>query len=215
MPRRTAEATERLRADLVDRARAIVRRDGASALTMRGLAAEAGCAVGLIYKVFDDRDELVIELAVAELGALGSGIATWAQGAGDESVGDHLDRFAGLILDAETSALSHAESLGGSRLAARIAQADGPARFFEGLGGAVAAYLRSEQDRGRVRADIDSAAFGFLVTGAVHNLAASGPGYPRPDRAGLSAHLRAVARAIAPDRHDTDSRRDDRRVPEA
>ena len=46
-----------LRSDLVQVAQRIVARDGAAALTMRALAAEAGCAVGLPYKVFASRDE--------------------------------------------------------------------------------------------------------------------------------------------------------------
>src|SRR5215204_4551897 len=68
--RRTPEATEQLRASLIDHARRIVARDGASALTMRSLAAEAGCAVGLPYKAFDDRQELLMEILRAQFAGL-------------------------------------------------------------------------------------------------------------------------------------------------
>ena len=50
-PRRTPETTEALRTSLVAHALRLVEREGAPALTMRALAAEAGCAVGLPYKV--------------------------------------------------------------------------------------------------------------------------------------------------------------------
>ena len=68
--RRTREATEQLRASLIEHARQIVARDGASALTMRTLAAQAGCAVGLPYKVFADRQELLMEILRAQFAGL-------------------------------------------------------------------------------------------------------------------------------------------------
>ena len=88
--RRTPEATEQLRASLIEHARRIVARDGPSALTMRTLAAEAGCAVGLPYKVFDDRQELLMEVLDAQfarlrassdelIGRAGSPSASWAR----------------------------------------------------------------------------------------------------------------------------------------
>ncbi len=66
-PRRTAETTEELRASLVEHARRLVAREGPAKLTMRALAAEADCAVGLPYKVFADRQDLMIELVRASL----------------------------------------------------------------------------------------------------------------------------------------------------
>jgi len=199
VPRRTPEATERLRAGLIDHARTLVRRDGASALTMRALATEAGCAVGLLYKVFDDREELVVEIAVTELGDLGRRMVAWVAEAGARSVGENLDLYASILLDAELPGLAYAESLDAKRLAARLAESAEASTFFGSLGDAVAAYLEREKAAGRVREDIDGPAFGFAIAGAIHNLVASGPGYPRPTRSELTAHLHAVASAIAPD----------------
>jgi AcrR family transcriptional regulator len=59
---RSREATEELRASLVHHALQLVARKGAAALTMRALAIEAGCALGMPYKVFADRRELVAEM---------------------------------------------------------------------------------------------------------------------------------------------------------
>ena len=47
-------------------------------------------------------------------------------------------------------------------------------------------------------ADVDVKAYGFLVTGALHNLVVSPAGYPRPDTRSLKRMLSAVARQIAP-----------------
>ena len=75
-PRRTAETTEELRASLVEHARRLVARDGPTKLTMRALASEADCAVGRPYKVFADRQDLLVELVRASFGDM--------HGAGDE-----------------------------------------------------------------------------------------------------------------------------------
>jgi AcrR family transcriptional regulator len=200
VPRRTSEATARLRADLIEHARTLVRRDGATALTMRALAAEAGCAVGLPYKVFADRGELVTEVAVSELGDLARRMAAWAAETGTRSVGENLDRYASILLDAETPALTLAESIDGERLRARFDDSAEALSFFDSLGSVVADYLAGEQRTGRVRADVDTAAFGFVISGGIHNLVASGPGYPRPSRGELAHHLRAIAEQLAPER---------------
>jgi AcrR family transcriptional regulator len=58
-PKRSEETARRLRTELLEHARTTVRRDEAAALTMRALAVEAGVSVGLPYKVFADRREIV------------------------------------------------------------------------------------------------------------------------------------------------------------
>ncbi|MCD2442854.1 TetR/AcrR family transcriptional regulator [Agromyces sp. SYSU K20354] len=173
-----------------------MRRDGASALTMQRLASEAGCAVGLIYKVFADREELMIEIAVSELGDLGHRMAAWAAESGTRTISENLDAYASILLDAETPALVHAESLPGERLTTRFAESAEASTFFDALGSAVTDYLGGEQRAGRVRREVDPAAFGFMIAGAIHNLLASGPGHPRPTRAQLSRYLSAVATTI-------------------
>lgn len=166
---------------------------------MRALAGEAGCAVGLLYKVFDDREELVIEIAVSELSDLGRRMAAWAAETGARSVGENLDLYASILLDAELPALAYAESLDGERLTAQLADSAEASTFFDSLGDAVAEYLEGEKRRGRVREDIDPPAFGFAIAGAIHNLVASGPGYPRPTRPELRRYLHAIATTIATD----------------
>jgi len=196
-PRRPAETTEALRASLVEHARRIVERDGAGALTMRSLATEAGCAVGLPYKVFVDRQDLVAAILQAEFGRLTGGAAQLIVRAGTSSVGANLAWFAELILDSPAVALAH-EVVGHEGLSKQMTAhvretGTGPAAFEA----AFAAYLAAEKQQGRVDVDVDERAFAFLLAGAVHNLVMSGEAWPRPTRRQLERWLNAVADAIA------------------
>ena len=196
--RRTREATEQLRSSLLEHARTIVARDGPSALTMRMLAAEAGCALGLPYKVFADRNELVVELVHAELDRLAEARHQLIERAGTESVGGNLAWFAGCILDSPAVALASqimADPALATAFAAKVHDtAIGPADFEDAFAG----YLAAEQQAGRVGADADTGAFGFVLAGAIHNLVVSGPAYPRPSRRQLEQYLQAVAAQLSP-----------------
>jgi hypothetical protein len=63
---------------------------------------------------------------------------------------------------------------------------------------AVADYLAAEQRLGRVAPDVDVAAFGFLITGAVHNLVEVGAAFPRPSRRRLRRYWSSVAATLSP-----------------
>lgn len=196
--RRSSEETQATRASLVAAARRIVRRSGATALTMRAVAQEAGCSVGLPYKVFQDRTELVLELILSELAEVSRALDEWVAAAGQRTVGDNLVRFARILLESETPALLHANEIDDAAFAERLRDvtlASGIVRSFDE---AIAQYLAREQRLGRIRDDVATDAFGFLVTGAVHNLVTAGELYPRPPRADLERYLRQVADAIAP-----------------
>lgn len=194
---RSTEATSRLRADLLGHARTLVRRDGPSALTMRALAQEAGCSVGLAYKVFADREEIVIELIRLELDDLVERFDEWLAESATHSVAANLDRYATILLDSPAAGLVHAELMGARVVDDRLAAATRDSAFIASLHTAVPDYLRLEQRRGRVRAEVDADAFGFLITGAIHNLIAAGGAYPRPSRAEVTAILDRIARTIA------------------
>jgi AcrR family transcriptional regulator len=194
---RSQAAAEELRESLVQHALALVARDGASALTMRALAAEAGCALGLPYKVFAHRGELVAQMMRGELQRLQRGFDVLLARAGTRTVGDNLVWFADLLLDSPAVALG--DEIHGSVALQESALADfratGVAASF---GTILPAYLRAEQGAGRIAEGVDVDAFGFVIVGALHNLLASGPGYPQPSRRQLRHHLRAVATQLAP-----------------
>ena len=200
--RRTPEATDQLRASLIEHARQIVARDGASALTMRTLAAEAGCAVGLPYKVFADRQELFMEILRAQFAGLQTSSEELIGRVGIGTVGGNLSRFAERILGSTAVALVH-EVVRDPALAQAFAEQfrgsqTGPALFESAFAG----YLTAEQRAGRIAPDVDTAAFGFLLAGAIHNLIISGQAYPRPSRRKLKRLLTATADTIA-NRPDT------------
>jgi AcrR family transcriptional regulator len=164
---------------------------------MRSLAAEAGCSVGLPYKVFADRAELVAEVIGAELARLRAELDALVATAGTRTVGANLARWASLLLG--TPALSLAEEVDDvARQAHAIEVAAGRTGIVPALEQSVVEYLRAEQRLGRVAGGVDTRAFGFLIAGAVHNLIVSGERYPRPTADQLSRMLRSVAATLAP-----------------
>jgi AcrR family transcriptional regulator len=197
-PRRSAAETDELRASLLGHAQRLIARDGPQALTMRALAVEAGCAVGLPYKVFARREELVGALAHLEMRRITAEIAAWVAGAGRRTVGENLGRYAAILLETERPALVLADTIGDAGLDAAVAGGAHETGLLASFDTAVADYLRAEQKLGRVAAGVDVTAYGFLITGAVHNLVVSPPAYPRPDPRALRRMLSAVARQIAP-----------------
>ncbi|PWB92867.1 TetR/AcrR family transcriptional regulator [Methylosinus sporium] len=64
-----------LRARLVAAGRAAVAEGGLQNLKARDLAAAAGCAVGAIYNVFDDLDDLILRIGADTLARLEQGLA--------------------------------------------------------------------------------------------------------------------------------------------
>ena len=195
--KRTAETTEELRAALLEHAQRLVNRDGASALTMRALAAEAGVSLGLPYKIFADRREIVDEIVSAEARRFGAAAEALLTRVGTYTVGDNLIWFASIVLNSPAAPLAQELHSDDQRLesATRVAQRTGssPASFPAVL----ADYFTAEQRAGRVRDNVDCEAFGFLIAGALHNLLIAGPAWPHPERHQLKRYLTAAACAIA------------------
>ncbi|KRV48488.1 hypothetical protein AQ490_24760 [Wenjunlia vitaminophila] len=195
--KRSAEATARLRASLIEHARQLIAREGASALTTRALAAEAGCAVGLPYKIFADRRELVTAIVDAELDQLRAACAELVQSAGTGTVGGNLTRFATAFLDSPAIALSQ-EIFADAALRQAVADTAenggmGPSAFPDVL----SRYLTAEKQAGRVAAHVDEHAFGYLIASTLHNLLIAGKEWPHPTRPALEQMLTATATAIA------------------
>lgn len=196
--RRSAEEAAELRQALLEHARSLVRREGPEALTMRRLAAEAGCALGLPYKVFESREDLAAGLVEVELRDLSQRLEEWAADAGRRTVGRQLDRWAEILVDSGVPALLRENQLASATVDARMATATRASGILASLERTVPDYLRAEQRLGRVRADADPDLYGFLVAGAVHNLLVSGPEYHRPSRAALRRMLHTLAADLAP-----------------
>jgi AcrR family transcriptional regulator len=191
-PRRAAATSEELRASLIEHARRLVAREGPVALTMRALANEAGCALGLPYKVFADRADLMVELVHASFGDIGRAGDELLGQVGRGTVAGNLTWFAEWLLDSPGVALAQHvmsdEGLAHSVAAHFHASGQGPTQL-ESL---VADYLVAEQRAGRVATEVDTDAFGFVLAGAIHHLVVMGHGYPRPSKERLQQIITAV-----------------------
>lgn len=197
--RRSPEATDALRASLVEHASRLVQRDGPHALTMRALADEAGYAVGLPYTVFANREALVAELVQVEFRGMLEALDGWGAAVGRRTVGQNLMRYARIMLsDRDAPAFVLADEISDDAFRAAVAEKADESGLLTSFATAVADYLAAEQRVGRVDAAIDAAAYGFLITGAVHNLLVSGPAYPRPSDRQLRRFLVAIADNLAP-----------------
>lgn len=195
--RRSSASTEALRASLVDAALRVLDHAGTDGLTMRAVAAEAGVALGLPYKVFASRDELVAEVIASEFHRLRAAFDDIVAAAGTATVADNLARWATMLLGSPAVGVAH--DVGDApALGAAVDAAAGESGVVAALERSLVDYLAAEKRLGRVAPEVDEGAFGFLVAGAVHNLLASGDAYPRPSDARLRQVLAAVADAIAP-----------------
>lgn len=75
MAGKVAERRKALREDLMNIAEATIARDGLSSLRARDLATQAGCALGAIYNVFDNMNNLVLAVNARTFHALGAQVA--------------------------------------------------------------------------------------------------------------------------------------------
>lgn len=93
-PDRRAELRERL----LSAGREAIAAGGLQNLKARDLAAAAGCAVGAIYNVFDDLDELILRIGSRTLARLAQVLAASADGPSPDAA-DELVRLARGYLD--------------------------------------------------------------------------------------------------------------------
>lgn len=199
--RRTAESTGKLRDNLIRCAQRLVARDGAGALTMRALAAEAGCALGLPYKVFASREELIAELIRIEYARLRDEFARLIASAGTGTVGGNLGRYAELLIESPVVSLAP-ELHRDEALSKAVEEEAVEAGLVTAVESVVVQYLAAEKRRGRVAVGVDEHAFGFLIAGAVHNLLISAPVYPNRGIGEVKRMLGAIADRLAPLQHE-------------
>jgi AcrR family transcriptional regulator len=81
---------ERLRERLLDAAEAVITQDGLAALKARDLAARVGCALGGIYTVFEDLDDLILFVGARTMTRLEAALANGSAPDG----GSELQRLA-------------------------------------------------------------------------------------------------------------------------
>src|SRR5438093_5052777 len=86
-----AEAAQRARteqrtAQLLDAAARLMERDGTNAVSMQAVAAEAGVSVGLIYRYFGGKDDLLLAVIVGVLDSFARHVPPAIEAAGEDPV---------------------------------------------------------------------------------------------------------------------------------
>ncbi len=75
MASKRQEKREALRKSLIDAAATRIKEGGLAAFRARDVAADVGCALGTIYTVFQDLDDLILQVNAQTLQALGRSLA--------------------------------------------------------------------------------------------------------------------------------------------
>lgn len=155
---------------IVDAAQKVILTKGLVRATTKEIAAAASVSEGTLYNHFANKEEMFL----SALGQLPSGFITLVVGlpqrAGSESVRAVLSEVLRVALDFYADAIPMGASIfADPELLARHREllkmrGAGPQRANDLL----AAYLRAEQDLGRVRADTDPEALAYLLLGAVY-----------------------------------------------
>lgn len=152
---------------LIDAATEVFVKRGFSRATTKEIAQTAGVAEGTIYRHFDDKYALFHEVFLARSGETIEELARFPERAGEGTVRDNLEDLLRLI----GSMAEHATSLMASMWAdpeiARRFEAYVRERAPKGLEagpiGIVAAYIRAEQEQGRIRDDVAAEAAAAVV----------------------------------------------------
>ncbi|MEV0390367.1 TetR/AcrR family transcriptional regulator [Nonomuraea sp. NPDC050643] len=159
-----------VRQQLFDAAERVLLQKGPAGLTGRAVTKEAGCATGLLYNHFADLDTFLAALFLDRAARAGARMAHLTTRAGMGDVVDNLMdaietlstgnllALAGLVM-ARPSILGHL----GEAFADGTLELDASERAFT-------AYLRAEQEHGRILADADVDAYALALVGAAHQV---------------------------------------------
>lgn len=187
------ETVARVRREMADIGQRIVATDGATGLTMRRVATEAGCGLGRIYRMYADRTELVIEIARLDLPRAAELTASLHASAGQRDIATNVTTY----FDATVALPMHAF--------AREASEDPVLANFVrseitdvGLSptSALATYLTTEQAAGRVRPEVDPIGIATILAAALRDHVLTGALVVDP-AARLTRMVEAVCVAIA------------------
>lgn len=93
------ERRAKLRADLIDIAYRKIGQDGLSSVTARYLSSEAGCALGAIYNMFEDMNQLFMQVNMRSFEKLARGVALSLEELSDPSPHEQLNALAQTYLE--------------------------------------------------------------------------------------------------------------------
>jgi AcrR family transcriptional regulator len=191
---------DRTRARLIEATLAIVAEVGYTRASTRAIAAAAGVAEGTIYRHFPDKAALFFAAALEPSAAVIDWVAGLPALAGQRTVEENLtDAFVRLadlqerVIPLEIAILSDAELAAQRRAAVDIAGGS-----LVGPPEAIAAYLRYEQNLGRIRPELDPGDVAVLLLAAVFGLAVTANMTGRSiDDARIVAAVATLVRGIA------------------
>nr|WP_055504756.1 TetR/AcrR family transcriptional regulator [Nonomuraea pusilla] len=159
-----------VRQQLFNAAERVLLRDGPAGLTGRAITKEAKCATGLLYNHFADLDDFLSALLLDRAARTGTAMAGLPARAGTgRVVGNLVDAvealFAGNLLALAGLVMTRPSLIPrmGEALAGGALHVDAGERAF-------AAYLRAEQEHGRIRAEADADSLALALVGAAHQL---------------------------------------------
>jgi AcrR family transcriptional regulator len=146
---------------LIDAATEVFLKRGFSRATTKEIAKTAGLAEGTIYRHFDDKYALFHEVFLARSGETIEELARFPERAGKGTVRDNLDDLLRLIGSMAEHATSLTASMWADPEVAKSFEAyvreRAPGGLEAGPIGIVAAYIRAEQELGRIRSDVTAA----------------------------------------------------------
>jgi AcrR family transcriptional regulator len=217
---------QNLREHLIAIAARLIDERGSAGLAVRDIAREAQVADGALYNYFEDKEDLLAHALLAHVGTVMAG-APQMPPAGTGAVADNLrlfiDRglevlarvtpaFAGLLC--QPGVLSRFHTLVGGDAAFDAAaapdgvegdrQAGQAGAGSRGLPETLVAYLRAEQQLGRIDSSADTTVAAALVVGAIHGqvlprVLFNPPGSPATTPPGFAQRLaETVLMGIAP-----------------
>lgn len=193
MSPRPSTDIDALRSNLLEHARAVIARDGVERLTMRALAAEAGTAVGLSYKAFASRDELLWDLTWASMVELTRQLDAWVARPGG-ALADRLMEFSDLHFASLAPVL--VDHITRGPRAEELFRAAADAGLTRSWAKLMTEFLQTRQRTGDVRDDVDVEAFGFIITAAMHHVLVTEKPIVTPDRPTLARYIAGVAAQI-------------------
>jgi AcrR family transcriptional regulator len=160
--RREAEHTAN-RLGILDAARRVAARDGATSLSLRAVAGEAGYAPAALYGYFRNKSELLLALAAEDLSGLARRMRD-AAASGEE--GDRLRAAAAAAIDL----LQNSETIAAMPGAfAENAPASDAERHFNGR--LIAALMALSEASGNIKTSRDDQADTILIAAALSGLA--------------------------------------------
>ncbi|WP_052489004.1 TetR/AcrR family transcriptional regulator [Streptomyces sp. 150FB] len=156
------------RSRILDAAARLMATVGLTRTTTKEIAREAGCSEAALYKHFRDKEELFVGVLRERAPRLTDALARLPGRAGEGEVAGHLEEVTRVAVLFYRQTFPMAASLFASPdlLAAHRGKLDldisGPQEATQSL----AAYLRAEQEKGRLSAAIDPNAAATLLIGA-------------------------------------------------